>query len=236
MSKLFSIIMIFLVFTVVLSLAPSKPATASGSAPVTVMNTPLPVQGTVSASQSGTWNVGINGTPTVNVSSLPAIQFASGNTVGINGPVQVGNDAANPAVVRDVDNPARQPFQKLICVAFGNEANNCGALVNGFTVQAGRRLVIEQVSGSCELESGTVLVSVALGTQVGSLDVVAHFLPLPPPPTPTPTVVYSSSFNHVTRIYADPGSGVGINSGQFLGSTGTDAVCRLALSGYLLNP
>lgn len=60
-------------------------AQAEGSAPVTVVNTPLPVSltgtgtisGNVNAYQAGTWNVG--------VTSMPAVQLAAGTTVGITG-------------------------------------------------------------------------------------------------------------------------------------------------------
>ena len=64
----------------------ATPTQASGSAPVTVVNTPLPVTGnatvsgtvnigntpTVNAQQSGPWSVDINGTPAV-TASAPAI-------------------------------------------------------------------------------------------------------------------------------------------------------------------
>lgn len=65
----------------VVALVPQKSATAVGGAPVTIMSPlPLPVSGsvnatvggTVAAQQSGNWNVGIDGTPTVNANvSLP---------------------------------------------------------------------------------------------------------------------------------------------------------------------
>src|SRR2546425_2404013 len=51
----------------------SHPVAASGSAPVTVVNTPLPVDvnslPAVQAQQSGAWNVGITGTPNVAVTN-----------------------------------------------------------------------------------------------------------------------------------------------------------------------
>jgi hypothetical protein len=56
---------------------------------VIVTNTPLPVQGTVNATQSGTWNVGITGTPNVNVSNTPS--------------VNVVNTSNAPVLQRDVD-------------------------------------------------------------------------------------------------------------------------------------
>jgi hypothetical protein len=59
------------VVAVVLSSFPSHPAAAMGSAPVTVINTPLPVTGNVNAAQSGPWTVGVTGTPTVAVNNTP---------------------------------------------------------------------------------------------------------------------------------------------------------------------
>ena len=234
------------VFGSVVSLVPQKPAAGAGSAPVNITSPiPLPVTGNVNATVNGavgitgTPNVNVANTPNVNIGSLPAVQLGSGSTVGITGPVQVGNDAANPAVVRDVDNPARQPFQKTICIAFGSFTLQCTGLGLGlgFQVPATQRLVIEQVSGNCEQGAGSPVGTVPLRTQVGS-DFVDHIFPLQPTPIfAAPTAVYSSSFNQVTRIYADPNSGVGFSGLQFAAfGTGIDALCKVSVSGYLLNP
>ncbi len=69
-SKLMLIALSFGIVTLALSVVPSKPVGAAGSAPVMVTNTPLPIQGTVNTAQSGTWNVGINGTPNVNIANV----------------------------------------------------------------------------------------------------------------------------------------------------------------------
>src|SRR5689334_12852563 len=55
----------------------STTASVSGSAPVTVLNTPLPVAGSVAASQSGGWAVDVNTLPSVTVGSLPDVNVAS---------------------------------------------------------------------------------------------------------------------------------------------------------------
>lgn len=67
---------------------------------VRVINTasqavPVVVQGPVAAQQHGSWNVGIAGTPNV----------------------QVGNPAANPVLIRDVDRPTAQPFHEEAVLA-----------------------------------------------------------------------------------------------------------------------
>jgi hypothetical protein len=108
-------------FAVVLSFYPSHHSAGAPAGPgVTVLNTPLPVTGsvnaavtgTVGAQQSGAWNVGINGTPSVNAaitnSSLPVSGTVAVSTLPN---VTVGNTSANPVVTRGADNPALQPFQ-----------------------------------------------------------------------------------------------------------------------------
>lgn len=55
-------------------------APASSTQNVKVVNTlsePVPIQGTVQAAQSGTWNVGINGTPTVNLGDGTSVNIAN---------------------------------------------------------------------------------------------------------------------------------------------------------------
>src|SRR5262245_31875248 len=59
---------------------PTSPVPVTGSIAVTgtsnvnVTNTSIPVTGTVNSSQSGAWNVGITGTPTVKVSNDQSLQ------------------------------------------------------------------------------------------------------------------------------------------------------------------
>ncbi len=189
-----------------------RPLAAAGSAPVTVMNTPLPVQGTVGATQSGPWNVGITG-----------------------GTVNVANSASSPVFARDVDNAARQPFQKNLCIPIsGAFLPFCSGIPDSFVVPDGKRLVIEQVAGDCLQQSGTQVVEISLRTQVGS-DLVPYAFPLQPPPTfSAPSGLYATSLNHLIRIYADPGTTVDIPRAQLIG--GTEAYCVLGVSGYLVNP
>jgi hypothetical protein len=140
---------------------------AGGGAPtsqtqnVNVVNTPA-----VTAQQSGTWNVGINGTPTVAVSNFPAtssvsisgtptvgLDFAN-NTVkfdSVNNTVKI--DTTNPLPVRDVDNPARQPFLTSTFASLADGSTFVAANPN-ISVPAGKRLVIEQISLSANLPSG----------------------------------------------------------------------------------
>src|SRR5215472_912712 len=74
--------------------ATSSSAPTTQTQNVNVVNTP-----TVTAQQSGPWNVGINGTPTVAVSNFPTT-----TSVGIDGSANtVKVDTTNPLPVQDVD-------------------------------------------------------------------------------------------------------------------------------------
>jgi hypothetical protein len=94
---------------------------------------------TVNAQQSGTWNVGINGIPTVGID-------AANNTVKI--------DTASPVPVRDVDNPARQPFTARIDVSIPDGRDLGVGTMDTAAVPEGKRLVIEHISAATSLPSG----------------------------------------------------------------------------------
>lgn len=104
---------------------------------------------TVDAQQSGTWSVGISGTPTVGID-------AANNTVKI--------DTASPVPVRDVDNPARQPFDGSISVLIRDGFDFGFVELDTSAVPAGKRLVIEHVSAFTSLPSGQKVVSILLRT------------------------------------------------------------------------
>jgi hypothetical protein len=160
------------------------------------------VAGTVQAQQSGSWDVGITGTPTF----------------------QVGNVANNPVPGRDVDNPARQPFTKVVTDS------------NSFAVPSGKRLVIEYVSGGGFISTGQKFLEVGFlftalidGDRAG---VQHHFVPVF---TGTQNTgmnqfdVYAVS--QQTRIYVEPG---GLVQG-FLEKTSGVAGVSFTVSGYLVD-
>jgi hypothetical protein len=124
----------------------------SGSAPVTVVNTaanPVPVtgstniSGTVAATQSGTWNVSITGTPTVNLSTGTAV------------PVNLQGDALS-RVAYDLD----------ITIPNGSSTGHAGPLgiIN--------RIMIDFVSAACNIPAGQAIqVSAAIGFGPGGFGV-----------------------------------------------------------------
>jgi len=133
-------------------------ASGTSSAPtaqtqnVKVVNTPgepVPVQGTVAPSTGTLWNVGVVGTPSVAISNLP-----STTNVAIDGSANtVKVDTSNPLAIRDVYNPARQPFRKSVFVSLP-DGTTFAAINPGLNPPVGKRLVIEAISASGNIPSG----------------------------------------------------------------------------------
>jgi hypothetical protein len=187
----------------------STSASPAGQQPtnVNVINTPG-----VNAQQSGEWSVSLNGTPSVNIANTPI--------------VQLNNSSVNPLLVRDVDVMARQPFQLNIQVGLGS-----GILDNykTFTVPAGKRLVIEYVSGRAGLGDNQ-LPSFQLGTFTnGDANPTPHYLAAQQTTPGFGLYVISQP----VRIYADAGSlhYVAIVRGSGEGT----ADVHVSISGYLEN-
>jgi hypothetical protein len=121
--------------------------TANGGGSVTVVNTsanPVPVTGSVSASQSGTWNVGITGTPTVNVANGPATQNVAGT---------VGLDPANNTV-REANSLASRPIYLNGTSSFGFNSDECDATVDLGTASHTARVVVTNLSVDITVPTG----------------------------------------------------------------------------------
>ena len=156
MKKMPNILLLTLAFgliTCALGFLTAKPAPAQHpphAEPVKVTNTPLPVQGTVNASQNGAWSVGVN--------NFPATQTVSFN--GAPQPVSFSNTADSPLFNRDVDN-GRNPFQRHLVLdngfvnptfpGVGCAITQCQA---SFDIPAGMRLVIEHVAARVQGAAG----------------------------------------------------------------------------------
>lgn len=188
-----------------------------GGLQVDVVNTPLPVTGSV----TGT------------------IGLAPGTTVGLapGTSVQIDSTVADPVRVRNV-NDAIQPVQAAqTCTT---PAIGCGGTI--YTVPSGKRLVIEYASLSvCALPGQSAQLSIS--TTIGGA-AVDHFISIAPPaagPGSTsigcnPLVNTGSSLTAVgqpVRLYADAGTLVGANADRTsnLGS----AAFSFAISGYLVD-
>ena len=206
-------------------------AWAQASLPVKVTNTPLPVQGSVNAVITNP-SVPVSGT--VNVSSLPAVQLSGTPTV------TVGNLETSPALIRDVDRPSNEPFSGSICILNGSGVDPCDSPHSGFgvpTTTSGKtvkRLVIEYVSGSCEMSRpDTFLLVVELGIDAALSSGRTHYLV----PVGVPNVSGGGNFYAVaqqTRIYANPGQSVTIGPVLRGASADWSTVCNFQVEGSLI--
>lgn len=142
-------------------------------------------------------------------------------------PVIVTN---TPLFMRDVDNPARQPFQMGFPFTMNSGTQQ---VFQSFTVPAGKRLVIEYVSmGSGSVPVGQHLF-IIITTTVGAVGAF-HFVAVTPqgsipPPNAADTFVASQPM----RVYADPGTTVTIQMQR----DSADGACgpNLTVSGYLVD-
>ena len=197
----------FALFILMMNPMPSHPA---GGAPVTILNTPLPVTGSVSAT--------IVGTPTVNVSSVPSINVQN---------AQNGSGVAIPLVERNADNPANQSFAMTLC-SFSNSTCSSSA-PNTFVVPSSanggesnvRRLVIEYYTAQCSGIPATVAPTVDLFVVTAGQP---NFYFIGPLLSDGDGFFYS---NQQTRIYADAGSHLNLA----MANTG---LCNVTISGYLV--
>lgn len=148
--------------------------------------------------------------------------------------VVVTNTAAQPVPVKNLDNPAKQPFQW----------HNSGVVATGsdradftFQVPAGKRLVIEQLSGEASVvsSSGTVprfLIASFAGGAVASgyapATYVGNDLGMAP-------AVYA---NQQLRMYADPGTTVSVEvqrSTDNVGGYSGHVNFTVSVTGYLVD-
>jgi hypothetical protein len=175
MKKLGKILLIGLSFGLVtlvigfLTNPPTPVQATPGPDPVTVVNTPLPVQGTVNANITNT-NVPVSGTVsvssvgslppvsgTVAVSTMPAVTLSGTPNVNVVntefGPIPVEPDAA----------AARLRFASRCFVSgispFQDGLNSCASV----PVSSGYRLALETISLSVTVSSGTIIENALYG-------------------------------------------------------------------------
>lgn len=162
--------------------------------------------------------MGITGTPTVNL--------GTGNTVGINGSVTVGNSSTNPVLVRDVDNAARHFLQASGDISIANTAEFSISLLD---VPSGKRLVIEYVSLTAAVPTGEKLLAM-----VTTLQPFGAQLSWPLPLISQGTFGTSDKFvaGQPVRLYVNPGGNV---SGTLIPSITGSVSGTFTISGYLVD-
>lgn len=165
-------------------LTPIKAAPPIPAIPVIVTNNPLPVS--------------VTNPVTV------------GNSLTIGSPVTVGNAATNPVLTRDIDNPANEPYEFILCASAGSSLSTCFprsetfANTTPFSGKTIKRFVAEYVSGKCDTTADTHIVDVDVIRQFsdGLVGMGHHFVPV--------SVAGSPGFGEYvfaqqTRLYRNPG-------------------------------
>jgi hypothetical protein len=178
------------------------PVQVQGVTPVSVTNSP-----TVGAQQLGQWNVVLSGTPTV----------------------QVGNDSSTPLPVRDVDNPARQSFQRELDPLVPSGSFSAS---DSLTVPAGKRFVIEFASASIDTTAGTKM-WVRIQTTSSGVGLSYSLLPQ----LQGNFGADGSDFllaSQPMKLYADPGTQVTVVVNVLGGVANTNTGAAVSLSGYLV--
>ena len=129
----------------------------------------------------------------------------------------------SPLTVRNQDNPAFQPVE-----ASGTQIGGASSTTI-LTVPAGKRLVIETVSGNMNILNGQKFLALSIGTTGGSASQLSHYF------TPIFTGTQGSfdfySFNHSVRIYADPQTNVVLSRN----TTSSNVSVSVTISGYYVN-
>lgn len=171
--------------------------------------------------------VAVQGTATI----AGTVSLASGSSIGINpssNTVQLGNTVDNPVMVRDVDNPARQPFQEEFAITL---PDNFGGENATFMVPLGKRLVIEYVSARGFVPAGQTLTFSIRTRQGNTPNGVVHYLVS----TEQGFSGTSTGFvaGQVMRLYADPGTQVLVRAGRNP-ATGTGNAF-IAVSGHFVD-
>lgn len=195
----------FALLAVTLTSFTGNRADASGGAPVFVQNTPLPVQGTVSVSN----------TPSVNVANS---SLAVSGTVSVANAVDSGNQTI-PLVVTHQGTPYWDQ-----CNGSGNIDYNTTCSMH--SVPAGMRLVIESASLNAASTTKTdSMLGAAIHSTFNGGDTYEY---LAPSNTGTATGLFQSASGPV-KLFADPGSTPKCS----MIATGT-IIYDCTISGYLL--
>jgi hypothetical protein len=166
-------------------LVPQKNVTAQSGPMVTIVNPlPLPVtgnvnaavNGTVAAQQSGAWNVGITGTPNVNIGNYPAT--LTGASVPVSGSVNANVTFPQNLPVYNLDDRGRIPYQSTVDMVgkCPNVSNPVECSFSFPVVPAGHRLVVEHVSGLIQTTPTPPFIAVTFFAPRSVGGLVANFL------------------------------------------------------------
>ena len=185
---------------------------AQAPAPVTVVNTPLPVTGDMHISATSHRPL------PVELTHMPTVGLAGGASV------LVGNPLSNPVNIRDATE-AMQPVSVGQAFPFSLPPGGVFQQMGFFTVPAGKRLVIEYVSGQCNLPAGQTF-WVQLVTPGSFINTSQS--------NPASSVNASSAtLGHVVRKYVDQGATLLVS--VFRSDTTGSGSCFVSVEGHLVN-
>lgn len=224
--RAFAVTLGLVIFGSVLSLMPQKTATATGGAPVTVLNTPLPVTGTVNAAVSG--SIGVNNFPGNQSVSITNPSVPVSGSVGVTGTVSVANSSASPVPTFATDNPARNSYQAAFWSDpyFCQQSNGCANQVTlpttNSTGQPLQRIVIQLVTVECNYPQTVAISNTVVGSRpFSSTGLFTHGFDAPKASSGIGSAVLQGP------IYADPGSNLVLWSNAAFD-------CGVMISGYLV--
>jgi hypothetical protein len=167
----------------------------------------------------------------VEVVNNPSVQASQVGrwTVGVEGPVELGNTGSNPLLIRDVEHPTRQAFYTELQCELNDGAATCR---HPFEVQPprGKRLLIRTICITAAVPVGQVVLT------------FIHFrLDDSPTPVHPLTVSRQGTFGdrdlfvgtHLVEISADGGEPLEV--GVTRSGTAGNGFGRMAVSGYLVD-
>lgn len=240
--KLLALVLGSLILTVLLDLPPSKPAAATGSAPVMVTNVPLPVQApnrnttplpvgvaNFPSTQNVNGTVSVGNVPTVNIGNTPTVNLATSGTLNVTNPV--GNAGPVPLVIQDSENPARTAFDVTGGCSF---SGTHGCVIRPLlSVPTGEIAEVESVSGECSIAPGESITDAHI-IFAGSNGVSYSFF-IPTQFASDPVLGSTGVFTENLRAYAFANDVVGSTINFELGSSGVNSnQCLVAISGHLV--
>lgn len=132
----------------------------------------------------------------------------------------------DPLPIPTLDNAARRAFQIAVCSRSFPDCNTPNHLESDFDVPTTDQLVIEYVSASCTSPTTSIVTSVSITTRVGGV-LVAHRVPVQFQGATSTANLYAAGL--VTRLYADSGTTVEVNSAATSGGS-----CLIQISGHFV--
>jgi hypothetical protein len=167
------------------------------------------VSGTVAATQSGGWSVGINGTPNVNVT----------------------NPATAPVLSLNLSDPGRIPYQSEV----NSSGGGCTASACIFTfgpVPANHRLVVEDVTGLIHFTSAQAAALVTVNSSSSGFKLLSAFQA---PITAGSLSQNFAAFDQPVHFYVDPTQSFTVTIVTTFLNFDTTSGQAVTVAGYLLD-